>query len=126
MRQATPRPPEIIVRNTVLSSPLRTDIENRIQRLCDAHPIILRCRTTVEGPGGHHRQGRFQLRIRITLPGRELEISRRTGEQPEVAVRDAFDAARRRVVEKIHRLHRKVKTHATSGGPRNVSELSGS
>jgi hypothetical protein len=77
-------------------------------------------------PGGHHRQGRFQLRIRITLPGRELEISRRTGEQPEVAIRDAFDAARRRVVEKIDRLQRKVKTHASSEGLHNVSEPEGS
>lgn len=132
MRQATRRPPEIIVRDTELPSPLRTDIEDRIQRLCDAHPIILRCRATIEGPGGHHRQGRFQLRIRITVPGRELEVSRQTGEQPEVAIREAFDAARRRVREKVHRLQRKVKSHATSGrrratrGPHNVSDLAGS
>lgn len=132
MKQEPRQPPEIIVRNTELPSPLRTVIEDRIQRLCDAHPIILRCRATIEGPGGHHRQGRFQLRIRVTLPGRELEVSRQSGEQPEVAVRDAFDAARRRVREKVHRLQRKVKAHAATGrrrpirGVHNVSDPLGS
>jgi ribosome-associated translation inhibitor RaiA len=132
VKQEPRQPPEIIVRKTELPSPLRTDIEDRIQRLCDAHPIILRCHVTIEGPGGHHRQGQFQLRIRITVPGRELEVSRQTGDQPEVAVREAFAAARRRVREKVHRLQRKVKSHATSGrrrstrGVHNVSDPLGS
>lgn len=96
--------PELIIRNAELPSLLRRRIESRILRLCERYSPILRCRTTVEGPGPHHRQGRFQLRIRITLPGGEIEVSRRSGREPEIAVREAFDAARRRVADRLDRL----------------------
>jgi ribosome-associated translation inhibitor RaiA len=106
-------PPEVIVRHASLHSSIREVIEARIERLYTHCQSILRCRATVEGPGRHHRQGHFELRIRITLPGREIEISRCSGENPEEAIREAFEAARRRIQECSERNQRRVKTHRT-------------
>jgi ribosome-associated translation inhibitor RaiA len=106
-----PGPPEVLVLHTELRSALREDIEARIERLQTHGGRILRCRATVEGPGRHHRQGHFQLRLRIMLPGREIEISRQSGEHPEEAIREAFLAAGRRIREYLQRIGHRGKTH---------------
>lgn len=112
------QPPEVVIRHAELPSPLRQEIEEHVDRLCARHRSILRCRATIEGPGRHHRQGWFQLRLRMTLPGIQIEISRQTGDNPRVAIREAFAAGRRRVVERTQRLQRKVKTHHPGNGNR--------
>ncbi len=72
----------------------------RLERFsCD----ITSCRVLVEAPHRHHQQGNlFRLRIDLTVPGREIVVGRdpaehHAHEDPYVAIRDAFDAARRQL-----------------------------
>lgn len=84
-------------------------LEARIHELADklsrSDHTIQRCEVVVESPHNHHRHGRqFHVRVHVALPGREVDVSRDPGdaaahEDPYVAVRDAFLAARRQLDE---------------------------
>lgn len=113
MEQLVRRPPELVVRNATLPPPVREEIESRVDRLYRSSRRILRCRATLEGPGRHHRHGYFQLRIRLRLPGHEIDVSRRAAEEPGEAIREAFGAARRSVKACLERMRGGVKTHET-------------
>ena len=63
---------------------------------------IMACRVVVEAPHRRHHKGKlYHVRIDMTVPGGELVVKREPGqhaahEDPYVAIRDAFDGARRR------------------------------
>jgi cold shock CspA family protein/PHD/YefM family antitoxin component YafN of YafNO toxin-antitoxin module len=68
----------------------------------------------VEESQRRHRQGKlYSVRIDITVPGKELAVTREENEDAYVAVRDAFDAAVRKLEEHVRRRHGGVKAHAT-------------
>jgi len=113
MIQLLRRPAELVVRNMTLPPPVREEIELRVDRLYRSSRRILRCRATLEGPGRHHRQGYFQMRIRMHLSGHEIEVSRRAANEPAEAIREAFAAARRSVRAHLERIRGDVKTHET-------------
>jgi cold shock CspA family protein len=54
----------------------------------------------------------YSVRIDLTVPGKELAISRQENEDAYVAVRDAFDAAARLLDEHTRQQRGDVKTHA--------------
>lgn len=64
----------------------------------------LSCRVTIEPSDRRHRQGRIhRFTIRLAVPGEEIVVSREpqanpAHEDPYVALRDACDALRRKVV----------------------------
>lgn len=61
---------------------------------------VIGCHVTVQGPGRHHRNGGdYEVRIDLTVPGHEYVINHQTSPELAVAVRDAFDAARRKLDE---------------------------
>lgn len=63
---------------------------------------VVACRVTIEQDHKHQHQGRpFAVRIDLTLPGSELAVNRVQDEDAYVAVRDAFDAARRMLEETV-------------------------
>jgi cold shock CspA family protein/PHD/YefM family antitoxin component YafN of YafNO toxin-antitoxin module len=67
----------------------------------------------VEASQRRHHQGNLHaVRIDVTVPGKELAITRQENEDAYVAVRDAFEAAVRLLEEHGRREHREVKTHA--------------
>jgi hypothetical protein len=51
------------------------------------------CRVVLKGPGRHHRQGPYRVRIDLSVPGAELVVDRQADADLAVAIRDAFDAA---------------------------------
>jgi cold shock CspA family protein len=78
---------------------------------------IMHCHVVVEAPHRHKHQGElYDVRIDITVPGREIAI-RRSGpanhahEDPYVALRDAFKAARRQLQDYERERRQDVKTH---------------
>ena len=91
----------------------------RLDRYCDD---IQRCQVWVEAPHGHHRQGRlYDVRIRITVPDGEIAVEDqpRSDELP-IALRSAFDAARRQLEDYARRRRGDVKTRrgaATTPAP---------
>lgn len=79
---------------------------------------IMSCRVAVERQHRRHHQGNLiRVRLDITVPGREIVVGRdskpgRSHDNISVAIRDAFDAARRQI-EDHARIHRgEVKLHS--------------
>jgi len=74
---------------------------------------VQKCEVWVESPHGHHRKGRlYDVRIRLTVPGEEIDIDLQPKQDDVyVAVRQAFDAARRKLEDYERRRRGKVKAH---------------
>ncbi len=89
--------------------------EGRLSRYSDA---IQNCQVWVESPCGHHRKGDlFGVRIRLTVPGEEIAIDLQPSEEdPHLAVRKAFDAARRKLQDFERRRRGDVKAHPRAFG----------
>lgn len=93
-------------------------IEREAKRLEHFSPRITGCRVVVIGRSGRHHQGDlYGVRIHLVLPGKgEVVVSRNPSadhahEDPYVAIRDAFGAARRRLQDHQRRAAGQVKGH---------------
>jgi cold shock CspA family protein/ribosome-associated translation inhibitor RaiA len=95
------------------SEAVETKIRQRAEELDQFTPLVQRCEIWVDAPHGHHRKGNlYNVRIRVTVSGEELEIDRQPNrDDVYVAVRDAFDAMRRRLEDYQRRYRGEVKTH---------------
>jgi cold shock CspA family protein/ribosome-associated translation inhibitor RaiA len=75
------------------------------------------CRVVLEAGDRRHRQGGiFHVRIDLTVAGGRVDVNREPGrdhahEDLHVAIRDAFDAARRRLQDHMRRLDNQTKRH---------------
>lgn len=93
-------------------------------RLERFHDRIIACRVMIEAPHRHHHQGKiYHVRIDVTVPGDELVVTRDPAEHHAhedvyVAIRDAFDAARRRLEDQARRQRGAVKAHEPSAASR--------
>jgi cold shock CspA family protein len=88
-------------------------IRDRVAWLERFYPSLVECAVTVEGPGGHHRQGgALNVQLDLRVPGRRnLMISRQGGEDLDGTLRGVFDAARRRLEDVARRQRGQVKVH---------------
>jgi ribosomal subunit interface protein len=108
-------PLQITVRNMSLSDAGRALIEEKAAKLDTVNDGIIGCRVVVEAPHRHQHQGlSYNVRIDLTVPGSELVIKREPHEDLYVAIRDAFDAARRRLQDHQRRQRGEVKVHEES------------
>jgi len=99
-------PLQITVRDFPQSEALEARIREKAAKLEEFHPRITSCRVTVEELRKHHQQGRhFQVSLDVRVPGREIVANRAHHEDAYVALRDAFDAAKRQL-EEIARVQR--------------------
>jgi ribosomal subunit interface protein len=104
-------PLQITVRNLDLSETFKTEIRNKAENLDKFYDQIMRCRVVVEVPHRHSREGiLYKVHIHMTVPGNELAVERELAQDLEVAIRDAFDAARRKL-EDFARLQRGATKH---------------
>jgi cold shock CspA family protein len=115
-------PLQITARDVSLSGAAEGNIRAKAADLDTYYDGIIGCRVVVEGPGRHHRKGLFIVRIDLTVPGTDQVVDRQADEDLYVAVRDAFDAARRRVEDYARRQRGAVKSHEESHQAR-VSRL---
>jgi ribosomal subunit interface protein len=105
-------PIQITLRNIDHSDALETHIREKTKKLECFFDHIISCRVVVEMPHNHKHQGKpFNVRLDIGVPGREIVVNRDRHEDVYVALRDAFDAARRQLEDYVHRLHGEIKTH---------------
>ena len=80
------------------SEAVEAKIKEKAEKLDQFYSSIMSCRVAVEIPGKHKHQGKlFNVRIDITVPGGEIVVNRHQHEDIYVALRDAFDAARRQL-----------------------------
>lgn len=110
-------PLKITMRHIPKSDALEARIRQRVAKLEQFHPNIIGCDVTIDEQRRRHRQGVwFDVRIAVRIPGHDVVVNRDHGEDPHVAVRDAFDAVTRRL-EDVARMKRgDVKTHAPQRG----------
>ena len=89
---------QITTRDIPHSEALESHIREKAEKLEKFYPHITSCRIVVELPHKHHHQGRmFDVHIDMTVPGSEIVVNRAANEDVYVAVRDAFDAAKRQL-----------------------------
>jgi len=110
-------PLQIAFRDIPPSEALEADIRKKAAKLDQVFDRIMSCRVVVEAPHGHHHKGRlYHVSIDLTVPGEELVINRSPGqdhahENAYVAVRDAFNAARRKLQDFARKQRGDVKFH---------------
>jgi ribosomal subunit interface protein len=103
---------QITVREMPHSDAVEAAIRRKTAGIERVHPRITAIRVTVEAPHHHHHQGnRFTVKLDITLPGGEIVVNRDHAEDVYVALRDAFLAARRQLIEHAQRGRGADKTH---------------
>lgn len=91
-------PLQITVRDFPQSEALEARIREKAAKLEAIHPRMTSCRVTVEELRKHHQQGRhFQVSVDVRLPGREIVVNNAHDEDVYVALRDAFDSAKRQL-----------------------------
>jgi ribosomal subunit interface protein len=103
-------PLQITFRGFPQSDALAERIRERVDALNEQFGRITSCHVVVDAPHHHHRKGRlFQVRVELGVPGEEIVVS--AGEEAHehedvyLAVRDAFDAVKRRLGEHRDRRH---------------------
>ncbi len=128
--------PTITFRGVHRTDALEADILTRLRKLETYYSRIMGCRVLVELLQRHHEAGnRYHVRIDLTVPGEDIVVSHEAGphataqdmhadtlhkvaeSDPErkhahVAIRAAFDVARRRVQDYARRQRGTVKTTA--------------
>jgi ribosomal subunit interface protein len=110
-------PLEISFRNVTPSPGLEADIREKAAKLEEFYDRITSARVVVETPHRRHRQGKlFHVRLDLRVPGREIVVSREPAghhayEDVYVAIRDAFDAAKRQLEDYVREVRGSVKTH---------------
>jgi len=122
-------PLQITFRNLDPSEAMETQIRKKAEKLDQVCDDIMSCRVMVEAQHRHHHKGNiYHTRIDITVPDKELVVSRdpsdnHAHEDAYVAIRDAFDAARRQLEDYVQRRRKNVKTHELPPSGR-VTEIS--
>jgi ribosome-associated translation inhibitor RaiA len=94
-----------------------TAVAGKLEQVYDR---IERCEVVVEAPHRHSpRTPQFHVRVRLHVPGNDVIVDRDAdagGDQPHddpyIAVRDAFQAARRRLTAHVQRLRGDVRPRA--------------
>lgn len=105
-------PLQITFRDIEHSDALETHIREKAEKLETFFEPIMSCRVVVEMPHQHKHQGKFfNVRIDIGVPGSEIVVNRDRHEDVYVALRDAFDTAKRQLDDYSRRLRRETKTH---------------
>jgi ribosomal subunit interface protein len=105
-------PLQITIRDIDHSEALETHIRDKVKKLDEFFNHIMSCRVVVEVPHKHHHQGKqFNVRIDIGVPGGEIVVNRDHAEDVYVALRDAFDAAKRKIEDHARKIRGDTKTH---------------
>jgi ribosomal subunit interface protein len=110
-------PLEIRFHNLEPSDAIEAAVRQRAEKLEQFAGDIVSCRVTIEAPHKHHRRGKlYGVKVDVRVPGSEIVASREPDahhahEDVYVALRDAFDAARRQLQDYVRIRRAKVKTH---------------
>jgi len=97
--------------SAALENSIREKAE-KLERFCDH---ITACRVVLEVSSRHRQQGNpFTVRIDLRVPGSEIAITHQHDEDVWVALRDAFDAARRKLEDYVRGRRGDVKRHSAT------------
>jgi ribosome-associated translation inhibitor RaiA/cold shock CspA family protein len=121
-------PLQITFRHMDSSPALEARIRQRAEELEQFSSRITACHVTVESCHRHHQGNLFEVHIDLVMPEREIVAGRDHGmnhahEDAHVAVRDAFDALRRRLEDDVRHRRGDVKLHTVPDHGRVVRLL---
>ncbi|MFN0305643.1 MAG: HPF/RaiA family ribosome-associated protein [Burkholderiales bacterium] len=109
-------PVQITFRHMAPSEAIEGAIREKATKLEKVHPHVMSCRVVVESIAAHKLQGKlYSLHIDLKVPGHEIAITRDRDEDIYVALRDAFDAAKRKLEEHVRLQRGDVKAHTFEG-----------
>jgi len=106
-------PIRITSRDFALTATIEALIRKRAERLESSFDRITSCHVVLSAPAVHHHRngGPFDVSIVLHVPGCELAVNRQHGEDLSIAVRDAFDSARRKLQDYVREMRGEVKHH---------------
>lgn len=105
-------PLQITARDIELTEAIKKDITEKAEKLDNFYDRIVRCRVVVDSPKRHPHEGKlYNVHIYLTVPGAELAVKRDLNEDLYVAIRDAFNAARRKLEDFAMEQRGDVKHH---------------
>jgi ribosomal subunit interface protein len=109
-------PLQITLRDIAHSPILESSIREKVAGLERSHPRITSCRVTVAGSGRLRQQShQFDVRIDVRMSAHtEIVVNRKHDKDIYVALRDAFDSARRQLEE----VTREKRTYVKAPGMR--------
>lgn len=106
-------PVQITTRDIPSSQSLETHIREKAAKLTQFYKNITSCRIVVEFEQKHKHKGRlYNIRIDVTVPGKEMVVTNKSDEDVYIALRDAFNAINRQLDNYSHKRHGRVKTHS--------------
>lgn len=102
----------ITTKDIPVSEALDTEIRRRAEKLDRFCKQIISCRVVIDFQQKHKHQGKlFNVRIDLTVPGKEFAVTHKQDQDVYVAVRDAFKALERQVEEYNRKRKGHVKSH---------------
>jgi ribosomal subunit interface protein len=110
-------PIEVSFRNMEHSAEIEDDVREKAAKLDEFFDRITACRVVVEAPHQHHQSGNiYHVRVYLSVPQHDIVVDRDPGahhahEDVHVAIRDAFDAARRQLQDVARKMEGKIKAH---------------
>lgn len=111
------QPLEVTFRDMPRSEAVEAKIREKAAKLDKFYEHIMACHVVISAPHSHHKQGNlFHVAIDLTVPNGEIVVNRdakenHAHEDAYVAIRDAFDAARRQLQDFARKQRGDVKTH---------------
>ena len=106
-------PLQISFRGVERSNALYNAIHDKVEKLERYYEHVMSCRVVLELDARHKHQGKqFTVRIDLKVPGGEIAVTREHSEDVQIALRDAFDAARRQLEDYARGRRGDVKHHA--------------
>ena len=100
-------PVQITFRHMESSPSVEARVRSLTQHLGSLSDRIQSCRVVVDTPHRHHHQGKvYNVKLQVALPGEDVVVDmerpqRDNHEDVYVVIRDAFDAARRQLQQRI-------------------------
>ena len=105
-------PLQITGRDVELTEAIEESIRQKAKKLELFYDQIMRCKVVLEAPHRRQRKGvLYNVRIDIKVPDEELVIKKELNEDLYVAIRDAFDSARRQLQDYSKQRRGEVKYH---------------
>ncbi len=105
-------PLQLTIRDVPHSDAVEAQIRDKATKLDEFSGHIMSCRVVVEMPHKHTHQGRqYNVRIDLKVPSHEIVVNRDHHEDVYVAIRDAFDAARRQLEDSVRLTRHYTKEH---------------
>jgi len=111
------KPLKIIFHGLAHSDAIENNIRKKVEKLETIYPRLTACRVVIDAEHHHQHQGNlYQVKVELSVPNNDIIVSHDQHDKHEredayVAIRDAFDAAKRKLEDYSNIQHRRKKLH---------------